>query len=82
MHTYDSSNTAHPMDRSLRTCEPIVVSRDDIEAHIARGHALRAEHIRTWARDFGQTWRSLFRRPGRLTGTHHGDRDRLAPSAR
>ncbi|HYN38202.1 MAG TPA: hypothetical protein VES39_03015 [Rhodospirillales bacterium] len=45
------------------------MTRQDIDRCIARAHRLRAEQLAAWGRNVARTWRSLFRRPGRLLPT-------------
>lgn len=42
------------------------LSSEDIERYVRRGRRLRAAHLAVWGQQMLQTWKSLFRRPGRL----------------
>lgn len=39
---------------------------DDIERLVHRGRQLRAARLAAWGRQVYETWKSLFRRPGRI----------------
>ena len=45
------------------------LSGDDIERLVRRGRQLRAAHLAEWGRQMFETWKSLFRRPGRVVPT-------------
>ncbi len=42
---------------------------DEIERLVHRGRQLRAAHLGAWGRQMFETWKSLFRRPGRVVPT-------------
>lgn len=42
------------------------VTSVEIEQYVRRGRRLRAAHLAVWGQEMIQTWKSLFRRPGRL----------------
>jgi hypothetical protein len=42
---------------------------DEIDRLVRRGRELRAAHLAAWGRQLFETWKSLFRRPGRVDQT-------------
>lgn len=42
------------------------LSTEDIERCLRRGRQIRSAHLAAWGRQMFETWKSLFRRPGRL----------------
>lgn len=42
------------------------LSSSEIEQYVRRGRLLRAAHLAVWGQQMIETWKSLFRRPGRL----------------
>lgn len=42
------------------------LSGAEMELYVRRGRRLRAAHLALWGQQMIQTWKSLFRRPGRL----------------
>lgn len=46
------------------------MSGEDIERLVRRGRQLRSAHLADWGRQMFETWKSLFRRPGRVVPTH------------
>lgn len=42
------------------------LSGDDIQRLVRRGRQLRAARLAAWGRQMFETWKSLFRRPGRV----------------
>jgi hypothetical protein len=56
-------------DMLCKPASPYIVphlSTDDIEQGVRAGRLLRSSHLAHWGRQMIETWKSLFRRPGRL----------------
>ena len=45
------------------------LSSEEIERSVHRGRQIRSAHLAVWGRRMFETWKSLFRRPGRMVVT-------------
>lgn len=80
MNTLDCRDNRIP-GQTAPSSQTYELTRDDMERCVARARQMRAEYIRTWVRNVARSWRSVFRRPGRLLPANLAAREPVSHSA-